>query len=71
MDATEDKDIKLQKASVGLFDNFNDLLPKLLWSSKADASNTFPSQEERILRRTTSNKELWTLLGLVSHHSYI
>ena len=42
MDAVEDRDVKLQRASADLLFDFENLLPSYLWKSKNREGNVYP-----------------------------
>jgi hypothetical protein len=60
MDAVEDKDIKLQRASGDLVREFSEKLPSLLWKPQTEKGDT------RIPRRWTQAVKTERLVGLVS-----
>lgn len=60
MDAAEDREVKLQRASGDLVQEFSEKLPSLLWKTRPDQPNT------RIPRRWTPAAKTERLVGLVS-----
>lgn len=60
MDAAEDREVKLQRASGDLVQEFSEKLPSLLWKTRPEQPNT------RIPRRWTPAAKTERLVGLVS-----
>ncbi|KAF5865713.1 hypothetical protein ETB97_002687 [Aspergillus alliaceus] len=59
MDAVEDKDVKLQRASGDLVKEFSEKLPSLLWKPRTENGNT------RVPRRWTQAAKTEKLVGLL------
>lgn len=60
MDAIEDKEVKLQRASGDLVTEFSEKLPSLLWKPRTEKGHA------RVPRRWTQAAKTERLVGLVS-----
>lgn len=69
MDAPDDRDVKLQRASADLLAEFESFLPRFLWTSVVD-DKAVPSP--RVVRKLVNEgrtKRLITLVGYASTSS--
>lgn len=62
MDAADDREIKLQRASGDLVDEFSTKLPSLLWKTRTENGHKL-----RVPRRWTQANKTEKLVGLVRH----
>lgn len=63
MDAADDREVKLQRASGDLVDEFSAKLPSLLWKTRTENGHNI-----RVPRRWTQANKTEKLIGLVSYH---
>lgn len=65
MDATEDKDVQLQRASSELLLEFESSLPRFLWTSRSKSQVTLDQRPSQRLRKTVRSITTAQLIKLV------
>lgn len=66
MDAPEDHDVKLQRASQNLLAEFEISLQRYLWSTRAKTTTTLPNANpDLVARKFVSQKKTDSLVNLV------